>query len=69
MVAMPLYEFKCTKCGKDYEVIKGFGEDSDHDICPSCKGPAERVFAGAPVVEYHGTGYYVTDHKKAGEDK
>ena len=36
---MPLYEYKCTKCGNDYEVIKGFSEDADHDICPDCKGP------------------------------
>ena len=30
---MPLYEYKCTNCGKDYEVIKGFSEDADHDVC------------------------------------
>ena len=63
--AMPLYEYKCTKCGKDYEVIKGFAEDADHDTCPDCSAPAERVFSGAPAVEYHGTGYYSTDHRKA----
>ena len=67
---MPLYEFKCSRCGKDYEVIKGFDEDADHDICPDCKGEAERVFSGAPAVEYHGSGYYCTDHSaKSGGKK
>ena len=61
---MPLYEYKCTKCGNDYEVIKGFSEDADHDVCPECHSPAERVFAEAPAVIYHGSGYYCTDHNK-----
>lgn len=64
---MPLYEFRCRKCGKRYEVIKGFSEDADHDICPDCNGEAERVFSGAPAVEYHGSGYYCTDHASSHE--
>ncbi len=65
---MPLYEYRCTKCGKDYEVIKGFSEDADHDVCPDCKAPAERVFSEAPAVVYHGSGYYCTDHKSGCSD-
>ena len=60
---MPLYEYRCPKCGNDYEVIKGFSEDADHDTCPKCHADADRVFSGAPEVVYHGSGYYCTDHK------
>ena len=60
---MPLYEYRCPKCGNDYEVIKGFSEDADHDTCPKCHADADRVFSGAPEVVYHGLGYYCTDHK------
>ena len=35
---MPIYEFKCNKCGENFEEIL-FPSDNEKDLkCPSCKG-------------------------------
>jgi putative FmdB family regulatory protein len=34
---MPIYEFKCNQCGKEFEEIV-FSFDKDREVCcPSCK--------------------------------
>ena len=38
---MPIYEFKCGKCG-DFEKLV-FGDDEV--VCPSCGGAVERVMS------------------------
>jgi putative FmdB family regulatory protein len=60
---MPLYDYKCKQCGKVTEVRHGFDE-SHTDPCPACGGAVARVFSAAPIV-FKGSGYYVTDSRKA----
>ncbi|MDY5932117.1 MAG: FmdB family zinc ribbon protein [Candidatus Ornithospirochaeta sp.] len=60
---MPIYEYRCTRCGKRFELIKSFSDDAEHDICPDCKADANRIFSEPAQVVYHGSGYYCTDHK------
>lgn len=60
---MPLYDYKCKECGKVTEVRHGFDE-SHSDPCPACGGAVQRVFSAAPIV-FKGSGYYVTDSRKA----
>jgi len=59
---MPLYDYKCTQCGKITEVRHGFNE-SHAEPCPSCGGALQRVFSAAPIV-FKGSGYYITDSRK-----
>ncbi len=63
---MPLYEYKCVKCGHRFEKIENFGA-SETKKCPKCGGKAERQLA-APAIQFKGTGWYVTDYagKKPG---
>jgi putative FmdB family regulatory protein len=61
---MPLYDYKCTKCGAVTEVRHGFTE-SHRDPCPACGAPMARVFNPAPIV-FKGSGFYVTDSRKSG---
>jgi putative FmdB family regulatory protein len=61
---MPLYDYKCTQCGKVTEVRHGFNE-SHADPCPACGGTMQRVFSAAPIV-FKGSGYYITDSRKPG---
>lgn len=64
---MPLYDYKCTHCGKVSEVRHGFNEGWN-EPCPDCGGPVTRVFNPAPIV-FKGSGFYVTDSRKGGTSK
>lgn len=33
---MPVYEFRCGKCGKRYEVSCHWGERESKAVCPKC---------------------------------
>ena len=60
---MPLYDYKCTQCGKTSEIRHGFDE-THAEMCPSCGGALARVFNPAPIV-FKGSGFYVTDSRKS----
>jgi putative FmdB family regulatory protein len=58
---MPLYDYKCTKCGTVREVRHGFSETHD-EPCPACGAAMTRVFNPAPIV-FKGSGFYATDSR------
>lgn len=33
---MPIYEYSCKKCGKNFEVLQRMGEGAEGLSCPSC---------------------------------
>ncbi len=57
---MPLYEYKCVKCGHRFEKIESVSA-SETKKCPKCGGKAERQIA-APAIQFKGSGWYVTDY-------
>ena len=59
---MPLYEYKCKKCGHQFERIQKFS-DKMVKKCPDCGGVVEQMIS-APAVQFKGTGWYVTDYAK-----
>jgi len=63
---MPLYDYACTQCGRVYEIRHGFDE-SHKEPCASCGAPLRRVFNAAPVL-FKGSGFYVTDSRKAAKN-
>ena len=63
--AVPLYEYKCVKCGKKTEKIESVS--GPHlKKCPHCGGKVERL-QSAPAIQFKGSGWYVTDY--AGKSK
>jgi putative FmdB family regulatory protein len=43
---MPIYEYRCTLCGKEFEVIRFSREDETEVECPACgKKKAEKVIS------------------------
>jgi len=64
---MPLYEYKCSGCGKTFEVIQKFS-DEPLKTHPECGGPAERLLS-APALQFKGSGWYVTDYARSKEGK
>jgi putative FmdB family regulatory protein len=61
---MPLYEYKCKKCGHRFEKIQKFS-DPPLKKCPGCGGAVEQLLS-APAVQFKGSGWYVTDYAKKG---
>lgn len=49
---MPLYEFKCTKCGKTFEKIKPYG--CKH---PECCGQPMTKIINPPGLVFKGEGW------------
>lgn len=65
---MPTYEYKCPK-GHVFEKFYPTITDKRKIACPTCGKMAERqVSAGAGLV-FKGSGFYITDYKRAGEKK
>jgi putative FmdB family regulatory protein len=59
---MPLYEYRCTKCGERTEVLQHLS-DAPLAECPRCGGALEKVIS-APALQFKGSGWYVTDYGK-----
>lgn len=57
---MPIYEYKCKKCGKEFEVFQQMS-DPVVKACRFCKGPVHKLMS---LSSFHlkGTGWYVTDY-------
>ncbi|MGH9714246.1 MAG: FmdB family zinc ribbon protein [Candidatus Acidiferrales bacterium] len=57
---MPLFEYKCEKCGHLFEKIEKHTASTTKK-CPKCGAKAPRQFA-APAIQFKGSGWYVTDY-------
>ena len=65
---MPLYEYKCLKCGRKTEKIENVA--GPHlKKCPHCGGKVEQLISTS-ALQFKGSGWYVTDYagKKSGSD-
>jgi len=62
---MPIYEYKCQKCGEEFEVFQGVA-DRAVKSCKRCKGSVQKLMS---LSSFHlkGNGWYATDYggKKA----
>lgn len=63
---MPLYEYKCLKCGRLTEKIESVSGPYLKK-CPHCGGKVEAVIT-APSIQFKGAGWYVTDYAKKSTD-
>jgi len=59
---MPLYEYKCDKCGNLFEVMQKFSDEplKTHE---NCGGMVHRLLS-APALQFKGSGWYITDYAK-----
>jgi putative FmdB family regulatory protein len=60
-VAMPTYEYACSKCGEHLEVVQSF-RDEPLKKCPACGGRLKKVFGNVGIV-FKGSGFYKTDSR------
>jgi putative FmdB family regulatory protein len=59
---MPLYEYRCSKCGNVFEVLQKFS-DAALKKHPGCGGKVEKLIS-ASGFQLKGTGWYATDYAK-----
>jgi putative FmdB family regulatory protein len=59
---LPLYEYRCEKCGVRIEKIQKFS-DPPLTTCEECGGDLARLLS-APAIQFKGTGWYVTDYAR-----
>jgi putative FmdB family regulatory protein len=66
---MPIYEYKCQKCGRQYEVFQGIS-DPELKSCKFCKGNVHKLVSLSSF-SLKGSGWYTTDYagKKAQASK
>ena len=53
---MPIYEYRCGKCGHTLEKIQKVGDPLLTD-CPACHGPLEKLISTV-AVQFKGGGWY-----------
>lgn len=64
---MPIYRYRCTKCGHEFTTIHSMNERPDIK-CKECGEKAERVI-GNVGISFKGSGYYINDSKKSSAAK
>ena len=37
---MPIYEYRCRSCGKEFERLVRFAENAGQVVCPACRSEA-----------------------------
>jgi putative FmdB family regulatory protein len=57
---LPLYAYRCTRCGHLFEKIQNFSAEPELE-CPKCHGLLERPLT-APRLHFKGAGWYVNDY-------
>ncbi|WP_444961312.1 FmdB family zinc ribbon protein [Nocardiopsis sp. M1B1] len=60
---MPTYQYACTECSAQMEVVQSFSDDA-LTVCPECEGRLRKVYSAVGIV-FKGSGFYRTDSGKS----
>ncbi len=64
---MPTYDYRCTVCGHEMEVVHGvYGHGPD--VCPKCGGEMRKAFV-VPAIHFKGSGWAKKDRGAASSTK
>ena len=59
---MPIYEYRCTECGHQAEVLQKFSDPALTE-CTACGKPRFTKLLSAAGFQLKGSGWYATDFK------
>lgn len=62
---MPIYEYKCEKCGQHIEKMQKIS-DAPLTVCENCGGRLEKQVSRSGF-QFKGEGWYVTDYSNKGK--
>jgi putative FmdB family regulatory protein len=60
---MPIYEYRCTSCGTQKDVMQKMSEAMQVMACPECGQETFSKQLSAAGFQLKGNGYYATDFK------
>ncbi len=64
---MPIYEYRCSECGKEFEMMQKITDDP-LSTCKFCQGSVQKLISNSSF-HLKGTGWYVTDYaRKSGNN-
>ena len=61
---MPIYEYRCSSCGNDHEVLQKISEPL-LTTCPTCRKDTLTKLVSAAGFQLKGSGWYATDFKNS----
>jgi len=63
---MPIYEYRCKKCGGIFEAMQRFGASPPVkcELCGASGKNLVKLISPAQVI-FKGSGFYLTDHRNA----
>jgi putative FmdB family regulatory protein len=61
---MPIYEYRCTACGHEFEKIQRVSERAIRS-CPECKGKVEKLVS-VSAFSLKGGGWYAQGYSQGG---
>ena len=59
---MPIYDYKCSECEHQIELIQKISDDPK-TVCPKCNKKSLKKLISAPSFRLKGSGWYETDFK------
>jgi len=60
---VPVYDYKCQRCGYEYFKYRPLKESGFPAICPNCKGMGRRFIKRPIMFILKGKGFYSTDNR------
>lgn len=62
---MPIYEYKCIKCGYSFDAIQTFEQMKNKPfiLCPKCNDNSLTKIFGSFNAHYKGSGFYTTEQR------
>ena len=67
-IAMPIYEYECSRCAHRMEALQKISDAPLRD-CPACNSPSLQKLVSAASFRLKGTGWYETDFKNKDKPK
>jgi putative FmdB family regulatory protein len=67
---MPIYEYRCSECGKTFDSIQKFSDEpftkcgQSNVECPNDGNGAVERLLSTPSFHFKGSGFYITDYNK-----
>lgn len=60
---MPVYEYHCDACGKDFEATQRMSDPPLTSCSCGAEGKVKRLMSAGSGLIFKGSGFYITDYK------